>query len=60
MMFCHKLYIIECINLIINKEAHLLLTVGNKIVTNWHFYVSLVDFLKTKILIYSVSTNYIS
>lgn len=33
MMFCHKLYIIECINLIINKEAHLLLTVGNKIVT---------------------------
>ena len=32
MMFCHKLYIIECINLIINKEAHLLLTVGNKIV----------------------------
>ncbi len=34
--------------------------VGNKIVTNWHFYVSLVDFLKTKILIYSVSTNYIS
>ena len=31
MMFCHKLYIIECINLIINKEAHLLLTVGNKI-----------------------------
>ena len=30
MMFCHKLYIIECINLIINKEAHLLLTVGNK------------------------------
>ena len=33
MMFCHKLYIIECINLIINKETHLLLTVGNKIVT---------------------------
>ena len=33
MMFCHKLYIIECINLIINKEANLLLTVGNKIVT---------------------------
>lgn len=31
--YCHKLYIIECINLIINKEAHLLLTVGNKIVT---------------------------
>jgi hypothetical protein len=33
---------------------------GNKIVTNWHFYASSVDFLETKILIYSVSTNYIS
>ena len=32
-MFCHILYIGEYINLIIKEEAHLLLTVGNKIVT---------------------------
>lgn len=59
-IFCHILYIQHNITLIIKAKAHLLLIVGNKIVTNWHFYVSLVDFLKTKILIYSVSTNYIS
>ena len=33
MMFCHILYIQYYINLIIKKKAHLLLTVGNKIVT---------------------------
>ena len=32
-MFCYILYIQYYINLIIKKKAHLLLTVGNKIVT---------------------------
>lgn len=32
-IFCHILYISNHINLIIKEEAHLLLTVGNKIVT---------------------------
>ena len=48
MMFCHKLYIIECINLIINKEAHLLLTVGNKIVTKKTKEIRLVVGLRCK------------
>lgn len=33
MMFCHILYISKHINVIIKEEAHLLLTLGNKIVT---------------------------
>ena len=33
MMFCHILYIQYYINLIIKNKAHILLTVGNKIVT---------------------------
>lgn len=33
MMFCHILYISNHINMIIKEEAHLLLIVGNKIVT---------------------------
>lgn len=33
--------------------------VGNKIVTKQHLYASLVGFLETKILIYSVPTNYL-
>lgn len=32
---------------------------GNKIVTKQHLYASLVGFLETKILIYSVPTNYL-
>ena len=42
MMFCHILYISKHINLIIKEEAHLSLTVDNKIVTKKNEEIRLV------------------
>lgn len=48
MMFCHILYISKHINLIIKEEAHLSLTVDNKIVTKKNEEIRLVVGLRCK------------